>query len=283
MSRRAFLATGAGGVVAAAAGGGAVLVGDASRARRWLHGRGYLDAPSIKAPAADVAVRESTLASRHIGRDVAWAMALPAAPPAALLLCLHGRGAAHGFAFEPMEVHRFVAGAGLPWVVAAVDGGEASFWHRRADGTDASAMVFEELLPVVRQAVGDVPLGLLGWSMGGYGALLAAIDRRDQVQAVAATAPALWRSFSEARPGAFDDAADFETHDVLRRLDRLAGLPVRIDCGRDDALADVARLLADRLPHAESDFGPGYHDADTWRTRLPAQLDFFRRAFPTPT
>jgi len=281
VTRRALLAAGAGGLVSVAAGGGAVVLGDVPRARRWLHGRGYLDAPGVTTPDVDVALQVSTLRSRHLGRDVTWGMALPAEPSKALLLCLHGRGASHDFAFDPMNVHRFVAAAALPWAVVAVDGGPVSFWRRRADGTDAQAMIFEELLPMLRATLGDVPLGLLGWSMGGYGALLAATDRPDRVDAVVATAPALWRSFSEARPGAFDDAADFEAHDLLRRIDRLGARPLRIDCGADDPLLYVCRSLADRLPHAERDFGPGFHDADTWRTRLGDQLDFFRRALAT--
>jgi low temperature requirement protein LtrA len=44
----------------------------------------------------------------------------------------------------------FVAADARPWAVVGVDGGDASYWHARADGTDAEAMVLDELLPTLR-------------------------------------------------------------------------------------------------------------------------------------
>jgi hypothetical protein len=117
--------------------------------------------------------------------------------------------------------------------------------------------------------------------MGGYGALLAASDRRPDVRAVAATAPALWGSFSRSAPGAFDDAEDFNEHAIVPRVATLRDLPVRIDCGADDPFLGAARELAARLPGAERDFGAGFHEAASWRRRIPSQLAFFRRVLPT--
>ena len=64
------------------------------------------------------------------------------------------------------------------------------------------------------------------------------------------------------------------------RLPALRAIPVRIDCGADDPFAGAARDLAARLPDAEVDFGDGFHDAGTWRHRVPAQVAFLRRALP---
>jgi pimeloyl-ACP methyl ester carboxylesterase len=131
---------------------------------------------------------------------------------------------------------------------------------------------------VVRERVGGVPIVLLGWSMGGYGALLAASDHPGKIAAVAAAAPALWPSFAQAASGAFDDEADFRRHDLFQRVRSLSRLPVHIYCGEDDRFSDRARAFADELPGADTDFGSGFHDVSSWRSRLPSQLEFFRRS-----
>ena len=208
---------------------------------------------------------------------VEWGMSAPAQSEA-VIVCLHGRGGSHRFAFGSIAVHRFVAARKLPWAVVAVDGGPSSYWHRRTDGRDPQAMVFDELLPVVKRRIGSVPLLLLGWSMGGYGALLAAADRSDEVSAVAASSPAVWRSFDEAAKGAFDDPADFQRNDLFTRMASPAHPSVRLDCGRDDPFYDNVRLLAERTGVEATGFGDGFHDAATWRSFIPDQLAFFQSA-----
>jgi enterochelin esterase-like enzyme len=208
---------------------------------------------------------------------VEWGISTTAGAEA-VVVCLHGRGASHRFAFDGIAVHRFVAAAGLPWAVVAIDGGPASYWHRRRDGSDRQAMVFDELLPLVGARIGAVPVFLLGWSMGGYGALLAATDHPDRISAVAASSPAVWRSFDEAADGAFDDPADFERNDLFDRAPRLGRSAVRIDCGRDDPFYDNVRSLAQRAGVASTRFGDGFHDSATWRSFVPEQLHFFRSA-----
>lgn len=204
-------------------------------------------------------------------------MAVPPGGAKAVIMCLHGRNGSDSFAFESIGVHDFVAAQQLPWAVVGIDGGVNSYWHSRADGTDSQAMVFEELLPVVRAKLTSVALLLLGWSMGGYGALLAAADRRKEVSAVAAASPALWRSVHQAAPGAFDGADDFDRHDVFRRVAALSEVPVWIGCGDADPFASASIALAAQLPLAATAFVPGSHDLELWRRFLPSQLAFFRR------
>src|SRR5207248_2870938 len=74
----------------------------------------------------------------------------------------------------PPDQHDGTAEVGAPLVIAAVDGGHSSYWHRRADGSDALRMLLEEFVPLAEQGRSGLPKALLGWSMGGYGALLAA-------------------------------------------------------------------------------------------------------------
>ena len=211
---------------------------------------------------------------------VRWASATSTSSTRAVLLCLHGRNNDHTYAFEHIGLHRFVAASQLPWMVVGVDGGSDSYWHARATGVDPQRMLFTELLPQVLRQTGDVPIAVMGWSMGGYGVLLAAADHPGEVAAVCAASPALWSSYAQAAPGAFDDAGDFARYDLRRRVDTLRSLRVRIDCGEDDPFLAADRGLANLLPDAISDFGPGFHEAASWRARVPAQLTFLQTALP---
>lgn len=114
--------------------------------------------------------------------------------------------------------------------------------------------------------------------MGGYGALLAATHRPGDIRAVAAASPAIWPSFHHAAPGAFDDPDDFQDHNLDTRLAALKELPVRIDCGEDDPFVSNVRAFTRRLGSAEVHFAPGFHDAATWRSFVPGQLEFLRTA-----
>jgi len=276
VTRRAALGVGA----IAAAGAGAVAVGESERGRRWLHTAGVVRGPDLAVPDVDVPVVTKTFTSGAARRRVQWSIAIPPRhDPTAVLVCLHGRNEDHAYAFSTIGLHRFVVDADRPWAVVSVDGGSSSYWHRRADGRDPQAMVFDELLPTVRQMIGDLPVALVGWSMGGYGALLAGADR-PEVAAVAAASPALWRRFEQARPGAFDSATDFAEHDVFARRDRLRHVAVRIDCGSDDPFLATARELAVDIGASHA-FGAGFHDAAYWRSRVPAQLEHLARYLPS--
>lgn len=235
---------------------------------------------SCQPPDVEVDVEQYQLRSGTMPDTVHWGLALPSSKAEAILLCLHGLGGSHRFAFDTIGVHRFVAKEQLPWAVVSVDGGATSYWHQRADGSDPQAMVFHDLLPDLRTRLGPVPLVLLGWSMGGYGALLAATDHPQEVSGVAAVSPALWRSHSQAHEGAFDGDSDFRAHDLFRRVVSLRRLAVRIDCGDYDAFAATSRALAEQLPGAETGFGRGSHDATTWQGQVQSQLAFFSRVLP---
>jgi pimeloyl-ACP methyl ester carboxylesterase len=241
VDRRSFLLGG----IAACSAGSVAAASDPARTRRLLHRVGLLDGPDAEIPDVDVAVTDrGDHAVAELGRE-------------ATLLCLHGRNGDHRVAFDDIGVHRFAAAAGLPWTVLATDGGASSYWHRRADGRDP-------LADALRLADPDLPVVVLGWSMGGFGALLAARDER--VVAVAASSPAVWQRFDDAADGAFDDEADFDAHDVFVAV----GARVRVDCGNADPFLAAARAV----PADERWFGAGFHDAAYWRSQVAAQLEF---------
>jgi len=202
------------------------------------------------------------------------------------LIVLHGRGGDHTTAFMSLHLDHYlrdaVADGTPPFALASVDGGDHSYWHPRAGG-DASAMVINEFLPLLSAHGLDTShIGLLGWSMGGYGALyLASVLGNSRVSVAVAESPAIWHRADESAAGAFDDAEDFDAHAIFGRQRLLKGIPLRIDCGASDGFAPVTRdLRASLHPTPAGGIEPGNHDADYWRSQARAQLTFVGQHLP---
>jgi hypothetical protein len=236
------------------------------------------------------------------GADVGWLVAYPPieavrdASRLPLVVALPGLGGDENGVLG-LDLPGYLAdavAAGVPPFALGSVGGGTSYWHARRSGEDAGRMVTDELLPLLSRLPADVDgvrvpalataapdrIGLYGWSMGGYGALLLTEHLgAARVSAVAASSPALWRRAADAAPGAFDDATDFARNDVFAGRARLRGVPVRIDCGDGDPFVDAARdFVAGLSPAPAGSFGIGGHDGRYWRRVAPAQLAFLGRA-----
>lgn len=223
--------------------------------------------------AGQAPVEEGRLATEHWpGHQPHWLLALPEGATATVV-ALHGHGGDARWWFDPPLAQLLAQELGV--AVAAVDGGTA-YWHARADGTDPGTMVLEDLLPALEQAGAPVDrVGLTGFSMGGYGALLLATRLPpEQVLGVAAVSAALFFSADEAAAGAFDDADDFARHDIFQRVDALRRLPVWLACGDDDSFAETNRALADLLPDAVTEFDMGSHDRAYVEAHWPRGMEF---------
>lgn len=209
-----------------------------------------------------------------------WAIARPPGQTAPLrpVIALHGKGsdAATVMAGGVEQGLAEAVAAGLPpFAVVAVDGG-GGYWHRRASGDDAGAMVLDELLPMLAgQGLDTSRVGFLGWSMGGYGALLLGSRLGPaRTAAICAVSPALWTSPGAAAPGAFDDAADYAANSVWGRP-ALGAIPIRIDCGDSDPFASATRQFIAQLPSPPAGgFSPGGHDSGFWSAQLPAEISW---------
>nr|WP_304654306.1 alpha/beta hydrolase [Mycobacterium sp. PSTR-4-N] len=212
------------------------------------------------------------------GAPTNWIIARPPGQTAPLrpVILLHGKDSSAATVMS-MGAEQFLAdavAAGVPpFALAAVDGGNG-YWHRRASGDDPGAMVLDEFLPLLaEQGLDTSRVGFLGWSMGGYGAmLLGARLGAARTAAICAVSPALWTAPGAAAPGAFDGAADYEANSVWG-LPGLTGIPLRIDIGDDDPFAAATRQFIGQLPTPPAGgFSPGGHNAAFWSSQLSSEL-----------
>ncbi|MFZ7087670.1 alpha/beta hydrolase [Curtobacterium sp. RRHDQ10] len=312
LSRRTLLVAAAStaAVLGAGAAGAAGVETGVLPGRSRLHRALGLDGPAgvVPSDAAGPFASGSFVSAARLGRSVSWGVSYPpgsrddASLP--VVVVLHGYGETHADAFGTrLGLDRFLAAAvaagSRPFAIAAVDGGN-TYWHARRSGEDAGRMVTEEFLPVLadrglRSRPAD-RVGFLGWSMGGFGALLLGSTLgRERVAAVGGMSVALWLSADRTASGAFDGPADFAAHDLYRRGALLGRVPVRVDCGTGDGFAANDRALVASIragsgsaPGSGSGSGsgsaggagpigafePGGHDMAYWRRVAPAQLRF---------
>jgi predicted esterase len=292
-SRRKILALGAGGLAAAIVAG---VVGTDLIAGGILPGQQELDqldgacsvaSPSLRlsTPGASISPRfYSRSRRRTVGYTVAWPPGKRLGDPLPLVVMLHGDGGNHTDALVGMSPSQAVAlhvGGSplLPMALVTVDGG-GGYWNPHP-GDDPLAMVVDELIPRCQTMnLGRPPsrIGMMGISMGGYGALLVAEKHPDLIAAVAAISPAVWTSYAQAsaaNPGAYASADDFAADDVVTHTSALAGKPVRVASGVDDPFHPGVVALGQALPAgAIVDISKGCHTGDFFLAQEPPSLEF---------
>jgi S-formylglutathione hydrolase FrmB len=285
LSRRALLRLGAGaatGIAGASTLGALLRPRPVRAAMSWTGGSVPLaPPPPPREPAALAAPTMTTgsfVSAARGGVTTNWAIARPPGQTTALrpLIALHGKNsdAATVMAGGVEQGLAQAVAAGLPpFAVVAVDGG-GSYWHKRASGEDAGAMVTDELIPLLDdQGLDTARAAFLGWSMGGYGALL--LGGRlgpARTAAICAVSPALWLAPGEAALGAFDGADDWSANSVFG-MPALASIPIRVDCGDGDPFYTATKEFIAGLPTPPAGgFSSGGHDPSFWSSQLPAEL-----------
>ena len=288
--RQVLVGGGAAAVLLAAAG----VVGGRSWTARsyWWRLTGAYGDPGPYPPRGDVVYQYGALSSQHVGGLAEYGIATPGELArmrrpegwnAPVCYCLPGRGRGPREVLEgdlrmgDFAAQAFAERGAAPFVLVAVRGGD-TYWHRRTSGEDALAMLLDELIPYCRRELrlgGAAGEAVTGWSMGGYGALLAAESRAQTFRGVCAVSAALWRTFDDGVGDAFDSAADYAAHDVYAGADRLAGMPVRVDCGLQDPFYEADKAFAEALPRPpQGSFEPGGHNDAFWRRVAPPEVDF---------
>lgn len=265
------------------AGIGLAVAGGCSLERRLDDGESAAGAPTTAGPV----VQDTFVSAARGGISTRWALIRPpdVDGPLPLVVALHGHGGSTaGLLSEtwdlPGALARAVVDDGVaPFALATVSGG-TSFWHPRPWGEDAGAMVLDELLPLLRGRSDVAPgaIGMLGWSMGGYGVLrLAGLLGQQAVAAVVASSPGLYTRARSAHPDGFVDAAEYRRFSVMDAQSDLEGIPVRIDIGTSDPFFDATRVYVDGFPagaDVTAEYGDGGHEIFFTQRVLPAQLAF---------
>jgi len=265
----------------------------------WYDLTGAYGEPGAYPPRGDVVYQYGTTRSKYVSGDLEYGVATPGEfarmrhPPgwkAPVCYCLPGRGRSPRGVLEgdlrlgDFAAQAFAARGAAPFVLVAVRGGD-TYWHPRASGEDAMTMLLDEFIPYCRRELGlggAAGEAVMGWSMGGYGALLAAESRPQTFRGVCAVSAALWRSYDDGVGDAFDGAADYAAHDVYAGAGRLGGLPVRVDCGRQDPFYEADKAFTQALPEQpQGGFEPGGHNDAYWRRVAPPEMDFIAAALST--
>jgi S-formylglutathione hydrolase FrmB len=301
-SRRRFLRYALGGVVAVAASGAAgfelvdhgVLPGKSELDQ--LDGACDVPAPDFAPYATPGPQHSGTFYSAARRTSVGYTIGYPPGHGPGdrlpLVIALHGFAGNHVNALDGLTPSQAVAlkPAGIPLpplALVTVDGGD-SYWNPHP-GDNPQAMLTDELIPMCQRkglGTGARKIGVLGISMGGYGALLLAEKYPRLVGAVAAISPAIWISYAQARsanPGAYASAAAFAAGDAVTHAGALAGVPVRVASGYDDPFYPGVRTLARALPRnpggvpAETYFGSGCHTGAFFNAQEPPSLAFLAR------
>lgn len=242
---------------------------------------GCIDTPVP--PPTGVHVMRGVIPTRHVATVVHYALIVPDGVRGIdrVAYLLPGRGsdanAAVALGLDGFLAEYLRAG-GRPFALAVMDAGE-SYFHPRASGEDRLTVATVELPRIVRHVFGvsRVHEAIMGQSMGGYGALLAAEREPQRYRAVAVAGPAIFPSYDDERRSvgdAFDSPADFARYDVLARARSLRGRPVSIWCGRRDPFLPGVSAFARVCPTAEVHVKPGCHDDGFWRASAASLLQF---------
>ena len=300
--RRSFLRYALGGAVAAAAAGAA---GVELVTHGMLPGKSELDqldgacsvpAPDLRPYAAPGPEYSGTFYSAARRTTVGYAIGYPPGHRPGdrlpLVIALHGFGGNHRNALTGLSPAQAVAlragGAPLPpMALVTVDGGNG-YWNPHP-GDDPQAMLTGELIPLCRRrglGAGAGRTGVLGISMGGYGAIALAEKHPGLVGAVAAISPAIWTSYAQANSanaGAYASAEAFAAGDAVTHAAALARVPVRVATAYDDPFYPGVGAFAAALPAApggvppELAFSPGCHTDSFFIAQEPASLAFLAR------
>jgi len=236
------------------------------------------------------------------GRGDLTVWAPDGAPPAGLIILLHGVYGSHWSWALQGGAHRtamrlFERGDVPPFALAMPsDGlrGDGSGYLRHGDGVDFERWIADDVPEAARVAIpmlrDDAPRFIAGLSMGGFGALRIGAKHHHRFAGISGhssiTHLTQMRQFIEEDPVAFGaDPADASVLDAIVAAGTSLP-PLRFDCGTADQLLDDNRtlhraLLARGIAHTYEEF-PGSHEWAYWETHIADTFRFFAQTLRTP-
>jgi poly(3-hydroxybutyrate) depolymerase len=251
-------------------------------------------AATVFAPANTHGARVRTISFRShaVDGDQAVGVVIPSRAGSrgnrSLLVFLHGRNETVDTYTSDEAFFEALAdlGAKAP-IVAFPEGSADSYWHNRGSG-DWDDLVIDEVIPIVARRFGADPhrVAIGGISMGGFGAYDLALHNPGRFCAAGGHSPALWLEAGATAPGAFDDAEDFESNDVIAAVRRdpsaFGAIPVWNDAGTEDpfGISDTAfnEALAVGGANLTAHTWPGGHELSYWDHHWGAYLHFYASA-----
>ncbi|MEI6700916.1 MAG: alpha/beta hydrolase-fold protein [Actinomycetota bacterium] len=237
---------------------------------------------------------QSTARNRVVGYTIAWPPGFGPGDELPLIVMLHGDGGSHTSAIKGMTAAQLVAitspgkegspNTAVPTAIVTVDGGNG-YWHPHP-GDDPMGMVVNELIPLCQSKELGKPnrgIGLMGISMGGYGALAIAEHYPHLARAVAAISPAIWATYGQAQgvnARAYTDAQEFDTYNAITHAAALEEIPVRVVSGIDDPFHPGVQAFADVAPRGTKViFSSGCHTEPFFTAQEPASVAFLSNYF----
>ncbi len=257
------------------------------QALNQLDGACSVGKPSVTLSPAGTSVSgqfQSVARDRVVGYTIGYPPGHTIGSRLPLVVALHAYGGDHTRVFSglslPQALAMRVSGMPLPaMAMVAADGGNG-YWHPRP-GDDPLGMIVNEVIPRCQNlglGVPPNPIGVMGISMGGYGALLLAEKHPALIRAVAAISPAVWTSYgqaSSANRSAFASTEEFSANDVFRYAQSLSDVAVRIASGTSDPFHLDVVALAKVVPGSPVlDFSRGCHTDPFFAAAQPPSLAF---------
>ena len=243
------------------------------------------DAEVPKVPTGRVSVDRVYSPAR--GHDINLVIMRPAGVTTAALpvcLVLHGRGGdARGYLdFGLPQFLTAAARSGVPpFAAVAVDCGKTYLMDR--DGDNPMRMLLADLPGWLADRDLPAPQAVLGFSMGGFGALNYARNRKN-LSAVALASPAMFQYWPDAKKrNSFRDEAQWLEFEPLRHTEDFTGMPIGLWCGTEDPFATAAREFVSQAHPELPAISRGAHNTAYWLRVLPDIMRFIGTHLTKPT
>lgn len=253
-------------------------------------------AEESKSPAKTNVLAVHSLNSRALGHEVSYSLFVPSGVAPAggwpLVMILHGDGRNHRSLAEDAFTQKLIARQ--PFAVLCPDGARA-WWidSPLVNDSNYQAMLLELLAEVPRRfPVSAAPQRtvVMGWSMGGFGAVRFAEDHRERIGALATVMalvdfpnPGLPREQNYGVPPVMADAKLCGQFNCLTKAENLRGRPL-LQLAPTNAFDFTmnrnfhARLTQLGIKHDYREI-PGKHDWATVTAALPVMFNFAKNYF----